>query len=359
MDLATFNRLLSAAAKGGASDIHFKSFVPPAVRINGTLNPVKCPALAPEDMDRIAGHLLAQVRFKGDPGDIRDFDSSYTIEGVARFRVSLFRQMGHFASIIRVIPFAVPTFEQLGAPAILEKITQEPRGLVLVTGVTGSGKTSTLAAMVDYLNSREKLHILTIEDPIEFLHQDKLSRITQRELGIDTPNFPRALRAGLRQDPDVILVGEMRDIETIETALTAAETGHLVLGTLHTTDAGKSIGRILGAFPNEAQHSVRLRLAETLRAIISQRLLPHASGKGRVLAAEILVSTLAVQTMIREPEKMGALRDYLEQGGSVYGTQSFDQHLLELLRAQKITGEVALSNASNAADMQRILMLEG
>jgi twitching motility protein PilT len=225
------------------------------------------PGLAPEDMDRIAGHLLAQVRFKGDPADIRDFDSSYTIEGVARFRVSLFRQMGHFASIIRVIPFAVPTFEQLGAPAIIEKITQEPRGLVLVTGVTGSGKTSTLAAMVDYLNTREKLHILTIEDPIEFLHQDKLSRVTQRELGIDTPNFPRALRAALRQDPDVILVGEMRDIETIEPALTAAETGHLVLGTLHTTDAGKSIGRILGAFPSDAQHSVRLRLAETLRAI--------------------------------------------------------------------------------------------
>jgi len=358
MDQATFNRLLSAAAKNGASDIHFKTDSSPAVRVNGAMIPVKCPSLASDDMDRVAQHIMSQGHYKGTVDTLQEWDTSYRIEGVARFRVSLFRQRGHLAAILRVIPFDIPTFESLGCPAVVEKIASEERGLILVTGVAGSGKSSTLAAMTNYMNERQKLHILTIEDPIEFIHPDKLSRISQREVGLDTPSFSSALRAALRQDPDVILVGEMRDMETIDIAIKAAETGHLVLSTVHTTDAMRTVSRIIGAFPPEAQYPTRLRLAEILKATISQRLLPHKSGKGRVLAAEVMVTTLTVQDMIKQPEKMGGLRDYLEKSGAVYGSQSFDQHLLQLMREDKITEEVMLAASSNPADMQRILTLE-
>jgi twitching motility protein PilT len=358
MDFATFNRLLSAAAKTEASDIHLKTGAPPAIRKSGNLVPIKAPALADDDLMRIAGYLLSQRPDAPDPAHITELDTSYTLEGSARFRVSLYKQRGHLAAVLRIVPFGIPNFEQLHLPKVVERITAEERGMILVTGVAGSGKSSTLAAMVDWINQRYKKHILTIEDPIEFLHADKMSRLSQREVGADTASFSAALRAGLRQDPDVVLIGEMRDLDTIETALKAAETGHLVLATLHTTDAARTISRIIGAFSGDIQHGVRLRLAEVLKAIICQRLVPAADGKGQVLACEILVNTLTTQQMIREPEKMAGIKDYLERGSEVYGTQSFDQHLIQLFRDGKITMETATLAASSPSEIQRVLMIE-
>ncbi len=361
MDLATFNRLLTAATRGGASDIHLKTGAQPAVRIHGALTNVRSPAFATDDMERIASYIAAYSHYKGDLNELREWDTSYTIDGVARFRVSLYRQRGEFGAVLRIIPFQIPSFESLGVPAVVEKIAAEERGLILVTGVAGSGKSSTLAAIIDHINGKDRKHILTIEDPIEFLHPDKQSRITQREVGIDTGSFSAGLRAALRQDPDVILIGEMRDFETIDIALKAAETGHLVLATLHTTDTMRSISRIVGTFPSDSQYAVRLRLAEALKAIVSQRLLPATpnAGKKRVLACEVLVSTLALQDMIREPEKMTGFQDYLEKGTGVYGTQSFDQHLLALFREEKITRETMYAAATNPSNLERILNFEG
>jgi twitching motility protein PilT len=356
MELATFNQFLAAAVKNGASDVHFRVGSSPALRVNGQLLPVKVPALQPEDTTRLAGHVLSASRYKGQLDELTDWDTSYALEGVGRFRVNIFRNKGFLGLIMRSIPFNIPDFQKLGLPAkVLEKISQEERGMVLVTGVTGSGKSSTLAAIVSYINSHYRKHILTIEDPIEFLHEDKFSRLTQREIGPDTPSFSHALRAALRQDPDVILVGEMRDTETIEIALKAAETGHLVLSTVHTTDCVRTIGRIVGVFPPEGQTGVRNRLADNLKASISQRLLPHASGKGRVVAAEIMVSTLSVVDFIKDPDKTPALKDWLEKSHDILGTQSFDQHLVALLQQNVITKQTALEAASNPSDFERAL----
>lgn len=358
MEQTTFHQLLGAAIRNGASDLHFKVGAPPALRINGVLRPIRAPALAPDDLDRICGYVLSAARWKGKLDELTEADASYALDGVGRFRTAIFRQKGHLAAILRAIPFVVPTFEQLGLPKVLESIAAEERGLVLVTGVTGSGKSSTLAAIVDAINTREKKHVLTIEDPIEFIHEDKNSRITQREIGPDTPSFSAALKAALRQDPDVILLGEMRDLETIETAMRAAETGHLVLSTVHTTDAARTIGRLIGAFPAESQGGVRQRLTESLRAIISQRLLPHASGKGRVLAVEILINTLSVREYIKDEGRIEAIKDYLEKSHELYGTQSFDQHLAMLFKSGAITMETARAAASNPADFERALNFE-
>ncbi|HYV43448.1 MAG TPA: PilT/PilU family type 4a pilus ATPase [Myxococcaceae bacterium] len=358
MELTTFNQFLAAAVKNGASDVHFKVGSSPALRINGQLLPVKVPALAAEDTARIAAHVLKASRWRGDLEQLQEHDTSYALEGVGRFRVSVFRNKGHLAAIMRSIPMTVPDFQKLGLPQVLEKMSQEDRGLILVTGVTGSGKSSTLAAIVNYINQHYRKHILTIEDPIEFLHEDKFSRITQREIGPDTPSFSSALRAALRQDPDVILVGEMRDTETIEIALKAAETGHLVLSTVHTTDCVRTIGRVVGVFPPEAQHGVRNRLADNLKGTISQRLLPHASGKGRVVAAEVMVSTLSVVEYIKDEARTPEIKDYLEKSSGLLGTQSFDQHLAKLIGEGKITLEVAKEAATNPADLERAISFE-
>ena len=358
MEQRTFNQLLTAAVKNGASDIHLKAFAPPAMRINGALLAVKVPALIPADTEAIAQFILANARYKGDLHDLRDWDTSYAVEDVGRFRCNIFRQKGHFALVLRTIPFHVPTVESLGLPPIVTTMSGYERGLVLVTGVTGSGKSSTLAAIVRHINETTRAHILTIEDPIEFLHEDKLSRVTQREIGPDTSGFAQALRAALRQDPDVILVGEMRDTETIEIALKAAETGHLVLSTVHTTDAEKTIGRLCDAFPAEAQPAVRHRLAENLKGSISQRLLPKATGKGRVVAAEIMVATESIKEFIIDPERTHEIADYLAKNRDVYGTQSFDQHLSELYKSGQVTLDVAKNAASNSSDFERALSFE-
>jgi twitching motility protein PilT len=358
MEQRTFNQLLAAAVKNGASDIHLKAYAPPALRINGSLLTVKVPALAPEDTQSIARFILQAARYHGELNDLRDWDTSYAVEDVGRFRCNIFRQKGNFALVLRSIPFDVPTVASLGLPAVVENMAGYERGLVLLTGVTGSGKSSTLAAIVRQINETTRAHILTIEDPIEFLHEDKLSRVTQREIGPDTGNFAQALRAALRQDPDVILVGEMRDLETIEIALKAAETGHLVLSTVHTTDAAKTIGRLCDAFPHDAQQAVRHRLAENLKGVISQRLLPKAQGKGRVVAAEIMVSTESIKDFIIDPERTHEMADYLAKNRDIYGTQSFDQHLSELYKGGQITLDVAKAAASNPSDFERALSFE-
>ncbi len=358
MELATFNQFLTAAVKNGASDVHFKVGTAPALRVNGQLLTVKVPALQPEDTARIAKHLLAHSRFKGTLDDLQDWDTSYPLEGVGRFRANIFRNKGHLGAILRSIPLNVPDIAKLGLPKVLEKLAQEERGLVLVTGVTGSGKSSTLAAMINHINTHYRKHVVTIEDPIEFVHEDKFSRMVQREIGPDTPNFAHALRAALRQDPDVILVGEMRDPETIEIALKAAETGHLVFSTVHTTDCYRTIGRIVSVFPPEAQTNVRNRLAENLKGTVSQRLLPHASGKGRVVAAEIMVSTLSVVEFIKDMNRTHEIKDYLERNHDILGTQSFDMHLAALLKQKLITEEVAKEAATNPADFERALAFE-
>jgi twitching motility protein PilT len=358
MELATFNQFLAAAVKNGASDVHFKVGSAPALRVNGQLLPVKVPALQPEDTNRIARHLLGASRYKGTLDDLQDWDTSYPLEGVGRFRANIFRNKGHLGAVLRSIPLQIPDFQKLGLPRVLEKLSQEDRGLILVTGVTGSGKSSTLAAMVNYINQHYRKHIVTIEDPIEFVHEDKFSRLMQREIGPDTPDFSKALRAAMRQDPDVILVGEMRDAETIEIAIKAAETGHLVLSTVHTQDAYRTINRIVGVFPHEAQTGVRNRLAENLRGSISQRLLPHASGKGRVVAAEIMVSNVSVVEFVKDPARTHEIKDFLERSHDILGTQSFDQHLVQLLREGQITVEVAKEASSNPSDFERALAFE-
>ncbi|MDF1561525.1 MAG: PilT/PilU family type 4a pilus ATPase [Deltaproteobacteria bacterium] len=353
MELESFNRFLGASVNTGASDIHFKVGASPALRVNGELLAVKVPALSAEDTQRVAGHILSRSRYKGSLEELTEHDASYALPGVARFRASIFRSEGNLGIILRAIPYDVPSFASLNLPAVLEKVAQTERGLVLVTGVTGSGKSSTLAAIVGYINAHERKHVLTIEDPIEFFHEDKLSRVTQREIGPDTPSFAAALKASLRQDPDVIMLGEMRDIETIEIALKAAETGHLVLSTVHTQDAVRTINRLLGAYPPEAHHGVRARLADALKSTVSQRLLPPAQGSGRVVACEVMLTTRSIQEFIRDEERTGEIKDYLEKNRGLLGTQSFDQHLAELLSQGKVTLDVAKEAATNPSDLER------
>jgi twitching motility protein PilT len=273
--------------------------------------------------------------------------------------VNVHRQRGSLSLVLRIIPGHVPTIEGLGLPPVLAQIAQEERGLILVTGATGSGKSSTLASMINYINDTRRVHILTIEDPIEFLHKNNLASITQREIGTDTRSFNIALRAALRMDPDVILVGEMRDAESIDLALKASETGHVVFSTVHTTDASKTIGRLLGVFPGEEQPAVRQRLAENLRATVSQRLLPRADGQGRAVAMEIMICTGMIQDQIRDPKANSSLKDTIEKGRTQYGMQSFDQHLTDLYRAGIINLETAMSAASNPADFERSLHFTG
>lgn len=361
MDQRTFHQLLGAAVKNGASDIHLRAGSSPALRINGSLLAVKVPALQPEDTERLCSHVLQSNpmarNFGGDLASLRDLDTSYQVPEVGRFRVNLFRSAGSLGLVLRAISASVPSLNDLGLPPVVAKICAENRGLVLVTGVTGSGKSSTLAAMIDEMNSRRRSHILTIEDPIEFVHQDKQSRITQREIGPDTEDFSSALRSALRQDPDTILVGEMRDLETIDIALKAAETGHLVLSTLHTTDAARTITRLVEAFPPGAQTAVRSRLVESLKAVISQRLLPREGGRGRVVACEIMVATETVREYIRE-NRLGEMRDYLSRNTDLYGTQTFDQHLSLLYREGVISLDTAKGAATNPSDFERALSFE-
>jgi twitching motility protein PilT len=344
------NDILKVALKGGASDIHLKTGLPPMFRVDGALVPLKNgERLSPEWLEKIAMTImnpLQRERYES----ARECDLAYGIPGLGRFRVNCFQQRGTVGIVFRVIPFSVKTLDQLYLPKIVEKISMEHRGLVLVTGTTGSGKSTTLAAMIEHININRTAHVVTIEDPIEFLMRDKRSIVNQREVGADTQSFSTALRAALRQDPDVILVGEMRDFETIETAITAAETGHLVVSTLHTMDAAETINRIISVFPPYQQRQVRMQLASILKAVLSQRLIPRADGKGRVPALEVLVSTARVRECIADKERAKELPDAISKGHVTYGMQTFDQSLMGLVRQNLITYDDAMKNATNADD---------
>jgi twitching motility protein PilT len=347
MDL---NSVLAVAVKGGASDIHLRVGLPPMFRVNGALLPLKdAERLSVDELNRILAeivpsHLQQVLRER------LDCDFAYGVSGVGRFRVNAFMQRNTVGMVLRVIPFKIQSIEALLLPPVVKKIAENHRGLVLVTGTTGSGKSTTLAAIVDHINQHRNGHIVTVEDPVEFLMRDKRSIITQREIGTDCLSFASALRAALRQDPDVILMGEMRDLETIEIGLTAAETGHLVLSTLHTSDAAETITRLVTAFPPHMRGQVRMQLAGMLKAVISQRLVPRKDGKGRVAAVEVMVSTARIRELILDETKFRELHETIGKGHDTYGMQTFDQSLMSLLQQGLITYEEALLQATNRDD---------
>lgn len=344
------SELLRTAVAQGASDLHIKVGSPPIIRVNGELMPMTAEKkLLQEDALKIAFSVMSPGQreiFKKK----NDLDLAYSIPGLGRFRCNVFIQRGAVGIVFRVIPVKIPTTEELNLPDVLKKIAIEPRGLILVTGTTGSGKSTTLAAMIDYINTNRTTNIITIEDPIEFLHRDKRSIINQREVGTDTESFAKALRAALRQDPDVILVGEMRDFETIQTCLTAAETGHLVLSTLHTIDAAETVNRIISVFPPYQHKQVRMQLSSVLKGIVSLRLMPRADGKGRVPAVEVLVATITVKDCILDSDKTKLIPDVIAQGALHYNMQTFDQSLFNLYKTGLITYEEALRGATNPDD---------
>ena len=345
-------KIIKAAVDRGASDLHVKAGDVFRARINGELVPLTKSKLTPDQTRSIALHLMSNEDDKGRLDKILDYDCSWSASGIGRFRVNIMKQRGSFAIVMRVIPWEIPTFEKLGLPPVLAKIAGAGRGMILVTGVTGSGKSSTMAALINYINERENRHILTLENPIEFLHTDHASSITQREVGADTPDFKMGLRAALRQDPDVIMIGEMRDAETVDTAIKAAETGHLLMSTLHTPDAQSTILRIMAMFPPEEQDVIRIRLAESLYGVVSQRLLPRRSGKGRVVATEVMINTPAIRDLILDGTRIGEVRDFIAEGKEQYGMQTFDQCLTELVSSGEVTFEVAKAAASNPSDFE-------
>ncbi len=342
--------ILRAAVKYGASDIHLKVSLPPVCRINGKLVPLKVPEpLGSADLEAVCAKMLTpdqRERFSKN----HELDCAYSVSGLGRFRVNVFQQRGTMGMVFRVISVGVPSFEELHLPKVLEKIAQEQRGLVLCTGTTGCGKSTTLAAIVEQVNITRSCHVITIEDPIEFLLRDKKSIINQRELGVDTLSFAGALKSALRQDPDVILVGEMRDLETIETALLAAETGHLVFSTLHTMDAAETINRIVAAFPPFQQKQIRIQISAVLKGVISQRLVPKADGAGRVPAVEVLLNTARVREYIEDKDKTKKIREAIAQGYTSYGMQTFDQSLMSLYKENLISMEEALRQSTNPDD---------
>src|SRR5205809_3063972 len=344
--------LLRRAVESKASDLHLKVGNHPYLRVDGLLTPLTDVArVTPEEMLSMAFSMMTN-RQKQKFKETAELDMAYGVAGLGRFRVNVFQQRGNVGLVLRMIPTKIKALEELYMPKIIEDICEASRGLVLVTGVTGSGKSTTLAAMLDRINSTRPEHIVTIEDPIEFLHRDKKGFVNQREVEVDTPTFASALRASLRQDPDVILVGGMRDLETISTALHAAETGHLVFSTLHTLDAVETINRIISVFPPPDQKQIRMQLAATLRAVISQRLVKKADGNGRVPAVDVLLSTAFVRECIMTPEKTRLIHEAIATGTSQYGMQTFDQSLYDLYSQGQVTYETALENASNPDDFK-------
>ena len=341
------NDLLKIAAERRASDLHIKVGSHPVIRVDGELVPlVELKRLMQEDTIAMAFSIMSsrqKEKFKNN----YEIDIAYSVPGLGRFRCNIFQQRGTVGMVLRVIPVKILSVRELMLPVVIEKICEERRGLILCTGTTGSGKSTTLAAMIDYINSHRTEHIMTVEDPIEFLHRDKKSIVNQREIEVDTKSFSQALRSALRQDPDVILVGEMRDYETIETALTAAETGHLVLSTLHTMDATETVNRIISVFPPHQQKQIRLQLAAVLKAVVSLRLLPRADGLGRVPAAEVMISTAYIRDCIENKEKTKLIKDAIAAGTSQYSMQTFDQSLFILYKNGLITLDEALRRASN------------
>src|SRR5438094_9129415 len=345
-----FDRLLMTAAERGGSDLHLKSGAPPILRIHGRLLPqADFGVVAAEDMDVFARKMLPE-RSYNQLREGKEIDTGYAVRNVGRFRVNIFLALGSIRAVLRSIPSKKPKFEELGLPEVLEQLSMERRGLLLVTGITGSGKSTTLAAMIDFINRNRNDHIITIEDPIEFTHEDITCVISQREIAHDSASFAIALRAALREDPDVILLGEMRDPETMSVALHAAETGHLVFSTLHTLNAGETVNRIIGTFPPHQEQQIRDQLAAVVVGIVSQRLIPKIGGEGRIPAVEILVGTGAIKDCIREAKRTPEIPAFIAQGQSQSGMPTFDQCLVKLYRDGIVSYETAREAATNADD---------
>jgi twitching motility protein PilT len=340
---ATMHDLLTIMIERGASDLHITTGTPPQIRLNGKLTPLtQFERLTPQDTQRLAYSVLNEGQKQKFEED-NELDLSFGLQGLARFRCNVYRQRGAVAAAIRVIPMKIRSFDELGLPPVVEQLADRPKGLILVTGPTGSGKSTTLAAMVDKINNERSEHIMTIEDPIEFVHLHKKCLVNQREVFSDTQSFKNALKYILRQDPDVVLVGEMRDLETIAAALTIAETGHLTLGTLHTNSCAQTINRIIDVFPNTQQSQVRAQLSLVLEGVLSQQLIPTADGRGRVMALEIMVTTPAIRNLIRE-EKIHQIYSTL-QAGQKFGMQTMNQSLIELVQKRQISREEALNRS--------------
>ena len=345
-------KIIKAAVERGASDLHIKAGDVFRARIDGKLVALTKQALTPDQTRSIALKLIPNEEDRARLDTLKDYDCSWGAAGVGRFRVNILRQRSSFMIVMRVIPFEVPTFESLHLPEVLKTIAVSERGMVLVTGATGSGKSSTMAAMINHINASSQKHIVTLENPLEFLHRDIQCSVTQREIGVDTESFGMGLRSALRQDPDVILIGEMRDAETIDTAMKAAETGHLLLSTLHTPDALTTVTRILAMFPPDEQGAVRVRLAESLVAVVSQRLLPRKDGSGRVAAVEVMRVTAAIRDLMLAPDRLSEIREFIADGKEQYAMQTFDQHLAALVQSGEVEFEVALAASSNPGDFE-------
>jgi twitching motility protein PilT len=348
-----FYSLVKNAVANNVSDIHIRTDEKPYFRVKGDLVSVKMEPLTIEDMKILCQLIMPELG--ADFSKLKEHDGSFAVPGVCRLRYNFVRYQGKIGLIFRIIPDKILSVEELNLPPIVKKIAEASFGLVLVTGATGSGKSSTLAAMIDHINKTSPVHILTLEDPVEYLHTPQKARITQREIGRDTEDFDSALRSALRQDPDIILIGEMRDAQTISIAIKAAETGHLVFGTVHTTDALSTVGRLIAMFPPEEQNVARARLADNLQATISQRLVKTADGKGRIAAQEIMINNPGIREAILVPEKIKDIYIYIEKGKNSSGSQSFDQHLMALYKSGKITLADAKANATKPDDFERNL----
>ncbi|MFI5279425.1 MAG: type IV pilus twitching motility protein PilT [Gemmatimonadales bacterium] len=345
-------KIIQAAVERGASDLHIKAGDMFRARIDGKLVPLTKQRLTPEQTKQIALRFIPNEEDRARIDKIQDYDCSWGAPGVGRFRVNILKQRSSFMIVLRVIPFEVPSFEKLHLPPVLSKVASAERGMVLVTGVTGSGKSSTLAAVVNYINTNAQKHIVTLENPIEFLHRDINCSLTQREIGTDTESFRSGLRAALRQDPDVVLIGEMRDPETIDTAMKAAETGHLLLSTLHTPDATTTVSRIIAMFPPEEQGMVRARLADALHAVVSQRLLPRKDGHGRAAALEVMIVTPSIRDLILDANRTSEIKEFIAEGREQYGMQTFDQHMMDLVSDNSVDFDTAKTASSNPSDFE-------
>ncbi|MEM1178054.1 MAG: type IV pilus twitching motility protein PilT [Acidobacteriota bacterium] len=349
----TLNALLKTMVEQGGSDLHVTTNTPPQIRVDGKLRQLNLPPLTPTDTKQLAYSILTDIQKHRLEEDL-ELDFSFGIKGLARFRGNIFHQRGAVAAVFRTIPYEIRTFRELGLPSVIEKICEKPRGLVLVTGPTGSGKSTTLAAMVDKINRERSEHILTIEDPVEYLHQHQGCLVNQRELNADTKSFSGALRAALRQDPDVVLIGEMRDLETVESALRIAETGHLTFGTLHTNSAAQTINRIIDVFPAHQQSQVRAQLSLVLEGIMCQALLPKINGKGRAMAMEILVPSSGIRNLIRE-DKIHQIYGMMQTGQTKYGMQTFNQSLANLYFKRLVTLQSVMNRSSMPDELQEII----
>jgi twitching motility protein PilT len=353
-----FHSFLQLAVKRQASDVHFEVGYPPTYRVFGELLAAKYPPLTESDTEAIANFVLQAPGSGFSPLDFREVDRSYSLPGVSRFRASIFKQRGSWGAVMRTIPFQIPDFDTLNLPPVIRTIAEARRGLICVTGATGNGKSTTIAGIINHIINQERLHVVTVEDPIEFIFAGGKGLVIQREVGSDTASYSDALRAALRQDPDIVMVGELRDRESADICLKAAETGHLVITSLHTPDVPRAIGRLVGLFPADDHDTVRARLADNLQAVIALRLLMRADATGLIPAVEALLATSTVRELIRDGTKVNELKTYMETAGSDLGMHSFDQYLYRLHEAKRINLDTALANATNRADLERRILME-